>query len=828
MMNMRILSLSAVLAALLIAVWLFGPLTPLGTSPVAFAALDCTDGVDNDGDSSIDEDGVPCDATLTGTVQYQNGTAISGASVAVTDVDTSATYTSGTTDSSGNFSFSLTTGTFTVTASYGVASSATSSAVSITASSTTALSSALTVGQTAWAYCDSTITDDCVESVTGPSGSVPSSTLRLVPAVVSGQLQLQFLGVTAGSTNDEFGRPLSELGDFGVTTSDSYTFKVRLKTFVAKGLMGTANLDTWSYDSSTKLLTIVAKPLAASYPISPNVCDPTTCVEQADIDFDALMYLFVSDFSDVPAQFADIVEDFVGMYINVNSNYFTMPAPDTNTSQATSFSLGAPHLKKSGVVNTGFFKLFTPANSLQNHFGISGLTGVQFAVKITSGGITTTSTLSATAGTNGAISGVILENTGFNYSVNDFQLTSAVPESGDDDSSDPDPAFHAAIVAGLDDTRSLENSLELVLGTDVQVLSNSTKLVTGKALGEPVRVPLPVVGSLEGSLAGELNFTLDNLMVQTEDGQTKATIDFGGGMTVISTMVELMGDGTIDLVLAEPKLNFQPTVPDIRTLAGGDPTVTQIGASFALDFKALPEGASLHAEFAKDITAILADPTAKFAQLADSLQAQMGDLANDVAFGVAVQKSGIANDDLGDNKVTLEVSREWFDWKISQGKAVLIAKFDDAGIPIPPPVDVTGTCSTNGDSVSCNADFTGTQGGLSVFALVAMTLPPAPAPAPASAPTAILERPADTTTVVAPLVEAGNLIRIWHFDSAAQAVPPNYGWTYYVPGPEWAVLNSLEEMVEGQIYWINLKQDQTVILNGQERNLWKGWNLVAW
>lgn len=832
MMNMRILSISAVLASLLIAVWLFGPLTPLGTSPVAFAALDCTDGVDNDGDSSVDEDGVACDATLSGTVLYQNGTPISGASVSVTDVDTSSTYTSGTTDSSGNFSFSLTTGTFTVTASYGVASSATSSAVSVTAGTSTALSSALTVGQTAWAYCDSTITDDCVESVTGPSGTVSSSTLRLVPATVSGQLQLQFLGVTAGSTNDSFGFPLSELGDFGVTTSSSYTFKVRLKTYVAKGMMGTANLESWSYDSSTKLLTIVAKPLAASYPISPNVCNPISCVAQADIDFDAMMYLFVSDFTDVPEEFADIVGDFVGMYINVNSNYFTMPAPDPNTAQATSFTLGAPHLKKSGAVNTGFFKLFTPADSLQNFFGISGVTNVNFVVQITSGGITTTSILTATTGTNGTISGVILENTNFNYSINNFQLTrgASVASLNDDNIQAPAPVFHPAIVAGLDDLMSLENSLEGVLGTDVQVLSNSIEWITGEALGEPIRVPLPVEGSLEGPLAGELNFTLDNLTVQTEDGQTKATIDFGGGMTVISSTVELLGDGTINLVLAEPKLNFQPTVPDLEMLPGRNPTVAQIGASFAVDFKDLPEGASLSAKFARVITSLMAEPAAKLAQLAASLDGRMGSLDNDVAFGVIVRKSGIANDDLGDSKVTMEVSREWFDAKIDQGKAVLIAMFDDAGNPIPPPVDVTGTCSPNGDSVFCNAVFTGTQGGLSVFALVAMTLPPAPAPAPAptSAPTALLEQPTDTATAMAPMIEAANLIRIWYFDSAAQVDSPNHGWTFYDPGSELGAFNDLEEMVAGQSYLINLKQNQTMILNGQERNLVKGWNSVTW
>jgi hypothetical protein len=34
--------------------------------------------------------------------------------------------------------------------------------------------------------------------------------------------------------------------------------------------------------------------------------------------------------------------------------------------------------------------------------------------------------------------------------------------------------------------------------------------------------------------------------------------------------------------------------------------------------------------------------------------------------------------------------------------------------------------------------------------------------------------------------------------------------------------------VDGLVYWVRVKADQTVRLNGKERDLFQGWNLIPW
>jgi hypothetical protein len=78
-------------------------------------------------------------------------------------------------------------------------------------------------------------------------------------------------------------------------------------------------------------------------------------------------------------------------------------------------------------------------------------------------------------------------------------------------------------------------------------------------------------------------------------------------------------------------------------------------------------------------------------------------------------------------------------------------------------------------------------------------------------------------SVSASLVPLGkNLIRVFHFDNATK------GWSFYDPKPEFAPANTLGELVQQQGYWVQVKWDETIWLGEKPRELYRGWNLIAW
>ena len=72
-----------------------------------------------------------------------------------------------------------------------------------------------------------------------------------------------------------------------------------------------------------------------------------------------------------------------------------------------------------------------------------------------------------------------------------------------------------------------------------------------------------------------------------------------------------------------------------------------------------------------------------------------------------------------------------------------------------------------------------------------------------------------------------NLIAVFHFNNAAKE------WSFYDPRPEFADLNTLENMIQGEAYWILVSEDvDEVVLNNKVRSLTcRGddcWNLEVW
>ena len=96
--------------------------------------------------------------------------------------------------------------------------------------------------------------------------------------------------------------------------------------------------------------------------------------------------------------------------------------------------------------------------------------------------------------------------------------------------------------------------------------------------------------------------------------------------------------------------------------------------------------------------------------------------------------------------------------------------------------------------------------------VLAPTRTPTPTPTPSVPPAVALE----------PLLISDNLLRVWSFDNATKV------WTFFDPRPAFAAANTITGMNAGQVYWINVVSDSTLILNGRFRALNSGWNLLSW
>ena len=67
-----------------------------------------------------------------------------------------------------------------------------------------------------------------------------------------------------------------------------------------------------------------------------------------------------------------------------------------------------------------------------------------------------------------------------------------------------------------------------------------------------------------------------------------------------------------------------------------------------------------------------------------------------------------------------------------------------------------------------------------------------------------------------------NMTELWYFE------PDSGTWRYYLPRLVSDGINTLPEMVQGLAYFLLVTTDQNVVLNGTQRSLFKGWNLIAW
>jgi hypothetical protein len=372
----------------------------------------------------------------------------------------------------------------------------------------------------------------------------------------------------------------------------------------------------------------------------------------------------------------------------------------------------------------------------------------------------------------------------------------------------PGAPINTTSVASPEELGFLEGILEESLGVDLQVLADPfLELVSSDGPEGELKMVLPIMNVPQRELTGDIDFTLGNLQVQTDAaGHLTATLRLGEGLSLIESKLVGNAAGMLELIFVNPRLRYEVTPQGVADLAGGDPGISHIGASLDIDLKRLPGNTSLTATFAKELEHLIQDPQFKLELLADSLDQPVRILEEDVAFLVEVGKQNITNDDLGDTRVTLEVSRAWYESKRAEGKAIFIAKFDDQGEPLTPPEEVTDQCQVIGDGsvMACQSRFTGAKGGLSGMALLAIALPKTPGPA-------------------ADLLPLGDsLVRAFHFDTIRQE------WLIYDPRRGFEEANTLESLTPGASYWINVAGARELTLNGQERDLKDGWNVLTW
>ncbi len=298
-------------------------------------------------------------------------------------------------------------------------------------------------------------------------------------------------------------------------------------------------------------------------------------------------------------------------------------------------------------------------------------------------------------------------------------------------------------------TEVLNAALGIELGTEEAVGAVAT--ITELVLVEPtvIEATIEVTGLAAGDeFVGVVDLTLGNISVETVNGEGTGKIVLAEGLTIVGDVTLVAEDGVLDIIFEETRLLVEPEAPPV--LLGGSAAVTHIDVTFDVGLENLPEGASLEIEFAKTADAFVPEAGAIFQLAAQQVLGSRGvvaDAVEDVAFVVQVTRVGIENTDLGDNTITMEVSRAWYEARLAQGKTIVITKIADDGTV----TSAAAACVVVGDIATCQVTFTGDAGGFSVFAVIAVAQAPVPTatptPAPRPTPTVGPPRPTPTPTV---------------------------------------------------------------------------------
>lgn len=229
-----------------------------------------------------------------------------------------------------------------------------------------------------------------------------------------------------------------------LTSQSKLTIKVKpAATVDPTVMMSTGELESWSWDAATRVLTVVGFPRSGSWTNSS--CDENACnVQTADFDFDNIFMfnVFEMDPSLAPAEFQAVAQqmalNLVGGHISTNAQVFTPPNYNAQTGRLE-FVVAGAHCRASSpgggcTVNIGFFNAFIPNSFIQNLWNVDPATLTSANTQVTvQGQGTAMATVTSVAATGTSPAGKRISYSGFSFSAPKIEIavvaSSVVPDA---------------------------------------------------------------------------------------------------------------------------------------------------------------------------------------------------------------------------------------------------------------------------------------------------------------------------------------------------------------------------------------------------------------
>ncbi len=317
-----------------------------------------------------------------------------------------------------------------------------------------------------------------------------------------------------------------------------------------------------------------------------------------------------------------------------------------------------------------------------------------------------------------------------------FQI-SAINSSGNGESVLVGPVTP---IAGSGGAAAVGAAASGAFGEGVEVTDSDPEISTDSS---GIRALIPATGVGEGETpTGEFDIDTEELTVDTDStGAGTGSLKLGEELTVTGQVQVVGAEGGIAVEFHDATLNFTPMIDETEsTLLDEDVGTPEV--SFDVGVTGVGESTQVSAEYTKELPSGFAGSS--FALGAPGTTGQLADPDADVAYVVSVTKSGIDDEDLQDNTVTMTVGKTWYEERVAAGKSIVISKVaEDGSVFVVEPV-----CTELADSYSCTATFSGEAGGFSDFILAALTLTTEPTPTPTPSPSPI---PTGVPTFQAPV-----------------------------------------------------------------------------
>lgn len=315
------------------------------------------------------------------------------------------------------------------------------------------------------------------------------------------------------------------------------------------------------------------------------------------------------------------------------------------------------------------------------------------------------------------------------------------------------------IVVSSEDGDELERVLEGITGSALSVEEAVVAVTSG---AEGITIGITVDGMTpDAELTGALDVQVGDLSLSVVDGEGTAELRIVDDIVVVGSASVSSSTSALDVQISDPQLRYTPSVPDDGSFAGtgsgnSSNSAGDAGVSFAVDLDVLPSEVGLTTTYSADAIELESQVGTTFALTGD----------DELAYFVVVEKSGITQDDLGDNTVSMSVSSEWLDEMVAHGREVAITKISDSGVVF----TENAQCERLSDKAVCTVTFSGEAGGFSIFAIYGFvnTAPqsipeplstPAPAtPVPSPVPSATAIPTATVEPEVTPLATATPIV----------------------------------------------------------------------